>query len=106
MTTAHTAQRSIFIEAREWHDRSSGESYYSARVLVDGQHAFTTGLTYGYGNQNEYDTTQQLIALGYLPETLAGRSIRWVRDLGLDVYTVKYDARKRDLWKEDYPAAD
>jgi len=103
MTTTHKAKRSIYVEAREWFDSTGGNSYYSARVWVDGKHAFTTGLSYGYDNQNEYDVTDKLIELGYLPDSLAGRSVRWAKDLGLNVYTVKYDARKRDLWKADYP---
>jgi len=41
--------------------------------------------------------------LGYLPEMLDRRSVRWAKDLGLDVYTVRYNARKRDLWPADYP---
>ncbi len=103
MNDTTKAQRSIYIEAREWFDRANGNSYYSARVWVDGKHAFTTGMNYGYDSQNEYDVTQRLIHLGYLPESLDGKSIRWAKDLGLDVYTVKYDSRKRDLWPADYP---
>jgi hypothetical protein len=106
MTTTHTAKRSIYVEAREWFDSTGGNSYYSARVWVDGKHAFTTGMNYGYDNQNEYDVTEILVRLGHLPKSLAGRSVRWAKDLGLDVYTVKYDARKRDLWKADYPKTD
>lgn len=101
--TTYKAQRSIYIEAREWFDKENGNSYYSARVWVDGKHAFTTGLDYGYDNQNEYDVTAKLVELGYLPDSLAEKSIRWAKDLGLDVYTVKYATRKRDLWKADYP---
>jgi hypothetical protein len=99
MTTTHKATRSIFIEAREWFDKANGNSYYSAVVWVDNRHVFTTGMVYGYEFAYEYDATEKLIELGYLPESLAGKSIRWAKDLGLDVYTVKYDARKRDLWK-------
>jgi hypothetical protein len=101
--TTHKAQRSIYVEAREWFDKSAANSYYSARVWVDGQHAFTTGRTYGYGFQYEYDVVQEMIELGYLPESLQDRSIRWAKDLGLDIYSVKYDARKRELWAEDRP---
>jgi len=106
MSTTHTpkpAERSIYVEAREWFDRVNGNSYYSARVWVDGKHAFTTGRSYGYDYQNEYDVANLLVELGYLPEEFGFRSVRWAKDLGLDVYTVKYNARKRDLWPADYP---
>jgi hypothetical protein len=97
----YKAQRSIYIEAREWFDKANGNSYYSARVWVDGKHAFTTGLTYGYGDQYEYDVTQELELCGWLPESLQGRNIHWARDLGLDIYCVIYSTPKRNLWKED-----
>jgi hypothetical protein len=103
MSTTHKAQRSIYVEAREWFDRANGNSYYSARVWVDGKHAFTTGMTYGYEFAFESEVTSDLIRLGYLPEMLDRRSVRWAKDLGLDVYTVRYNARKRDLWPADYP---
>jgi hypothetical protein len=107
MTTTHKAKRSIYVEAREWFDKANGNSYYSARVWVDGNHVFTTGQQYGYDFAYESHVTVDLISLGYLPGSLGeGRNIRWAKDLGLDVYTVKYDARKRDLWKADYPKTD
>jgi hypothetical protein len=96
--------RSIFVETREWYDKTGGQCYYSSRIWVDGQLIYTTGMTYGYGSQCEYDATKILAYRGILPDTVGGRSIRWVRDLGIDVYTVKYESKKRDLWKEEDPA--
>lgn len=95
------ATRSIYVEAREWFDKVNGNSYYSARVFVDGKHVHTTGLSYGYDYQFEYDTARVLAERGYIPEAYGGRSIRWARELGLDVYTVKYDSKKRELWDRE-----
>jgi len=95
------ATRSIYVEAREWFDKSGGNSYYSARIYVDGQRVYTTGMSYGYDYQFEYDTARFLAERGYIPEGYGSRSIRWARELGLDVYTVKYDSKKRELWERE-----
>ena len=103
-STTSTPQRSIYVEAREWFDKKNSNSYYSALVRIDGVSVFTTGLTYGHGSQFEYDVTDDLVRLGYLPESMSGRNIHWADYLGeLDVYTVKYDTLRRDLWKSNYP---
>jgi hypothetical protein len=98
-------KKSIFVEAREWFDKSGGNSYYSAQVWIDGEHIFTTGLTYGYDSAYEYNVAAELAQLGYLPEEYNGKSIRRAKDLGIDVYTVIYDAPKRNLWPAEYPVA-
>lgn len=89
--------RSIFIEARQWFDKSGGNSYYSAQVSIDGQWVFTTGLSYGYEYQYEDDVTKELIKRGALPES-ATSVRRYCRDNGIDFYSVRYDAKKRELW--------
>jgi len=93
------ATRSIYVEAREWFDKVNGNSYYSARIYVDSRLVHITGMTYGYEYQFEHDAARVLASRGYIPEEYGERSVRWARDLGLDVYTVKYDSKKRDLWK-------
>ena len=95
--------QSIFVEAREWGD-TSGNTYYSARVHVGGEHVFTTGFSYGYGNQVEHDVCVRLVALGILPPVMSGRALSFARDHGFHVHTVKYQAKKRDLWEEEKSA--
>jgi len=94
-------KRSVYVECRQWHDRVNGNTYYSARVYVDGAHVFTTGRSYGYDFQYEHDVAKQLVNMGYLPEEYGSRGIRWARELGIDVYSVCYDAKKRDLWEAE-----
>jgi hypothetical protein len=99
------AEKVIYIEARDWFDKANGNSYYSARCYVDGKHAFTTGLCYGYEFTYEYHVMDELVYYGYLPESMSGRGVRWAKDLGLIVHSVKYSARKRELWPADYSEA-
>jgi hypothetical protein len=55
---------SIFIDVREWRDKTYGNTYYSAIVSIDGEWQFTTGMSYGYGDQTVYDCAQILKARG------------------------------------------
>ena len=92
--------RSIFIEARQWHDRTYGNSYYSAQVFIDGEHVLSTGMNYGYEYQYEHDVARELIKLELLPDTCdSGYSMRaYCRDNGIDFYSVRYDTKKRELF--------
>lgn len=98
MLNRSKTRESLFIECRKWHDTTYGNTYYSARMFVDGQHLYTTGPTYGYDYQYEYDISTELVARGYLPAGMAGRGIRWARDAGLHVYTSESQTKRRDLW--------
>ena len=100
-------KRSIFVEAREYTDKTYGNSYFSARIEVDGKVVGHLPFQYGYGTQFEHEAMKSLIASGYLPE-LATRS-----DLfhsGVDFYAVKVPAGYRatkafgEAW-EAYPTA-
>ena len=46
-----TKPKSITIIGRRWFERTNGNTYHTAEVIIDGEHAHTTGITYGYGNQ-------------------------------------------------------
>lgn len=89
--------RSIFIEARQWHDRTYGNSYYSAQVFVDGEHLYSTGMRYGYEYQYEHDISHDLANLGVIPADVENVR-RYCRDTGVDFYSVRYDTKKRDLF--------
>lgn len=101
MLNRSKTRRSLYVEARHYYDKARGNSYYSAQVFVDGWHLFTTGPTYGPGEQYDPDVCTELVARGYLPAGMAGRRLWRARECGLDVYTVKYDAKHRDLWPSE-----
>jgi len=89
---------SVFVECREWFDKTNGNAYYSARVSVDGVQVFCTGPSYGYESQFEYDVTKRLAKDGYIREEFADRPLWRLRDAGVHVYAVKYSTGKRNLW--------
>jgi hypothetical protein len=89
--------RSIFIEARQWHDRTYGNSYYSAQVFIDGEHVYSTGMRYGYEYQYEHDISRDLANMGLLPGD-TDNVRRYCRDNGIDFYSVRYDTPKRELF--------
>ena len=100
MTETTKLPGSIFIDVREWRDRTYGNTYYSARVSVDGAHVFTTGMAYGYGDQAVYDCAKVLRAMGYLPAGDDHLALTYVaRELGIVLYVARRDVLKRELPK-------
>ncbi len=94
------AQRSIFIDVREWRDKTYGNTYYSAVVSVDGEWVFTTGMNYGYGEQSVYEVAKTLRELGYINGIDTHYSLmREMREAGIDLYVSKSDVNKRELPK-------
>lgn len=93
--------RSLFIEAREWFDKVNGNSYFSARIQVNGEVIATLPFQYGYERQFESEAQKTLLEMGYLPQkdkhfqslsTLAEK-------LSFDYYAVKYSAKHREMFK-------
>ena len=93
-------KRSLFIEAREWFDKSGGNSYFSARIWVDGQIVALLPFQYGYGSQNEYEAQKKLLELGYLPQEGKNRGL-WsiAEEMGFDYYHAKSFTNKREMFK-------
>lgn len=96
--------QSIFIEAREWFDKTGGNSYFSARISVDGEIVGYLPLQYGYESAYEFTAKAWLIGAGYLTKPVA--SLWDLKRDGVHVYAVKYPATKRDAvrfgkdWRE------
>ena len=91
---------SIFVDIYEWRDRTYGNTYFSAKVSVDGEHLFTTGTTYGYGDQALYECAKILRSMGKLPETDPMIALsREARELGIALYVARRDVLKRELPK-------
>jgi hypothetical protein len=86
--------RSIFVEAREWFDKVNGNTYFSARVFVNGKLEGYLPLQLGYESQFEYEATKWLLDNGFIRERIA--PLWRLREDGVDVYTVKYSAGYRD----------
>lgn len=93
--------RSVFIEGRLWFDKVNGNTYFSARVWVDGRIVSVLPMQYGYDNQFLYAANDELVSLGYLPQDMKGRPI-WISTreaLGVDLYYSSAYVTKRELFK-------
>lgn len=86
--------RSIFIEARQWLDKTYGNSYFSARVHVDGETIAYLPFQYGYETAYQYAAFDWLRDNGYA--LAEDRNLFGMSSRGIDVYTVRYDANKTD----------
>lgn len=88
---------SLFVEAREWFDKTGGNSYFSARVSVDGQLVGFLPFQYGYGSQFETATREYLFLSGYDVSSNLSAPLYQLASQGVHVYSVKYEANKRDV---------
>ncbi len=65
--TTKKKPRSILVLGRRWFERTNGNTYHTARVLVDGVEVATVPYQYGYGSQYEQNALDALEALGLMP---------------------------------------
>ena len=93
--------RSLFIEGREWFDKVNGNSYFSARIWVDGGQVAILPFQYGYGSQFEYEAQKKLLELGYLPQEGKNRGM-WsiANEQGFDYYSSKTSTKKSEMFKQ------
>ena len=92
----------IEVIAKEWFDKSAGNSYFSARITLNDKHVIKLPFQYGYGSQFEYAATD---ALGpYLGLNLNNRSLfRLCQENEVKLYTrMIEDCKKKDVkeWGE------
>ena len=93
-------ERSVFVETREWHDKTYGNTYFSARIWIDGNIIETLGFQYGYGNQSEHEAHQWLVSNGYVAEETKNHALSYVlRHMGIDYYHAKTSVTKREMFK-------
>ena len=94
-------ERSLFIEGREWFDKVNGNSYFSARLWVDGGQVAILPFQYGYGDQFLYEAQKKLLELGYLPQEGKNRYSLWTiaQESGFDFYSSKTNTNKREMFK-------
>jgi len=97
---SHKITRSLFIEGREWFDKVNGNSYFSARIWVDGGQVAILPFQYGYGSQFEYEAQKKLLELGYLPQEGKSRGL-WsiAEEMGFDFYSSKSNTNKNQMFK-------
>ena len=93
-------EKSVFIEGREWFDKVNGNSYFSARIWVDGGQVAILPFQYGYGDQFQYEAQKKLLELGWLPQENKNLGL-WsiAKELGFDYYSSKSYTNKREMFK-------
>lgn len=92
--------RSLFIEGREWFDKVNGNSYFSARIWVDGEIVGVLPFQYGYGDQYTYEAQKWLLSEGYLSQEGKSNGLWTIaREGGFDYYAVKSYHKKADMFK-------
>ena len=92
--------RSIFIECREWFDKVNGNSYFSARIWVNGGQVAILPFSYGYGDFYIYEAQKKLLELGYLPQENKNNSLFTIsQQMGFDFYSAKTITKKNEMFK-------
>lgn len=85
---------SVYVEAREYFDKSGGNSYFSARIYIDGDLCGYLPFQYGYGSQYETEAIKWLRVCGYI-DFVSGALFN-LKKIGIAVYQIKYPATMRD----------
>ena len=93
-------ERSLFIEGREWFDKVNGNSYFSARIWVDGGQVAILTFQYGYGDSYAYESFKKLLDLGWIPQEVKNMGL-WsiAKQMGFDYYCTKTYTTKREMFK-------
>lgn len=96
--------KSITVIGRRWFQRTYGNTYHTAEILIDGVTVHKTARAYGYGSQYEDSAAAWLEAQGVIKRKAyanGGHSPLWqvIRDeMGLNWQSTALDvARERDL---------
>lgn len=79
---------SIFLDTREWYDKTGGNSYFSSRVYFDGELETTFSFQYGYDTMHEQRLREYLEEIGLIN----GANVSSLYDLkkaGVALYVTK-----------------
>ncbi len=61
---------SINIVAKEWFDKVNGNSYFSARIQINGKTVLACPFQYGYGDHYEDIAMNDLFDAGFAPDRI------------------------------------
>lgn len=87
---------SIYVEAREWFDKTYGNSYFAGRVYVDGELIGLMPFQYGYESAYQYAAAKLLADKGLISRDYENKPLWYLKTEGVAVYTVKYESKKAD----------
>lgn len=86
--------KSIFIESRAWFDKTGGNTYFSARISLDGKLIGVLPFQYGYGSQFETAALEWLKANEVINHE--HRTLHELEDYGVNLYSVQYWTTKAE----------
>ena len=95
--------RTIDVVAKEWRDKVNGNSYFSARVIVNLDEmgnglVYHVPFRYGYGIDYIYASLRVLSERGVLPDRFACQYMSACRESGIVLRNgIERDAKKRDV---------
>lgn len=97
----HTKIRTIDIVGVEWFQKTYGNSYHAVRVSVNGEHVYTSPMTYGYGEQYIYTALGALRELGYpIPPNRELVPRAWARENGIELDAYIREVKTQKALKE------
>lgn len=94
---------SINVHGKTWFDSVNGNSYFSARVEIDGVEVARLPFQYGYGDQYLYEALEALKKLELIPQD-AGSLFRFANENKIALYRVLETSLKRDVtgWGKEW----
>lgn len=86
---------SIYVHGKTWFDKVNGNSYFSARVEIDGEEVARLPFQYGYGDQYLHEARKVLTEKGLIESRIGAL---WnLKDDGVSVYSVIESAKKSEV---------
>jgi len=74
MKTKYGEIVSVTVLGRRWFQKTYGNTYHTAQVLVNGEYVWKSGKTYGYGDHYVQTAEAWLHAHGYMPRRKKSRT--------------------------------
>ena len=90
--------QSVFLECRQWRDKTAGETYTSAALWINGRAVAYFALQYGGVDMMEDTAALYLESVGAIDGPDYHHLGRRMRELGADYYTAKEWRTRRDTW--------
>jgi hypothetical protein len=90
--------RSVFLECRQWRDKTAGETYTSAALWINGRAVAYFALQYGGAEMMEDTAALYLESVGAIDGPGYHHLSRRMREIGVDYYTAKEWRTRRECW--------
>lgn len=90
--------RSVFLECRQWRDKTAGQTYTSAALHLNGRRVAIFGLQYGGLENMEETAALYLERVELLPPDNRTHIARRFREAGIDYYYATEWRIRRETW--------